>query len=166
MRIEATLDADGEESGVLRVPRTKTVSYTVDVTSLVNGEVRLLVSYNNRGSWDVVRRITADGSGQLVNDSAGVIYVKFVLVETEASLSGDADVTLALEPQTVVVLRDPSTNQPLIEYGDTLIKPIVGLDLSTVPEFTDNAAALAAGAAIGSVYADATGALFRVIEGA
>ncbi|MFO7306765.1 MAG: hypothetical protein C0P74_014740 [Gammaproteobacteria bacterium] len=166
MSIKATLDADGEESGVLRVPRTKTVSYTVDVTSLVNGEVHLLVSYNNRGSWDVVRRITADSSGQLVNDSAGVIYVKFALVETEASLSGDADVTLALEPQTVVVLRDPATNQPLIEYGDTLIKPIVGLDLSTVPEFTDNAAALAAGAAIGSVYADATGALFRVIEGA
>lgn len=165
MSIEATLDADGEESGVLRVPRTKTALYSVDVTSLTNAEVRLLVSYNNRGSWEIVKRITADTSDRIINDSAGVIYIKFALVELAESLSGDADVTLEVEPQTIVVLRDPSTNQPLIEYGDTLIKPIVGLDLTNVPEFADNEAALLAGAVIGSVYADATGALFRVIAG-
>lgn len=163
MAISATLDAANEVTDVLIVPRGKTAFWTVDVTSLVNGDARLFVSRDGRGTWQAAARVTADTEGRIFNDTAGDIYLYFALIETASSISGSAAVAAEVEASVSFVVRDVVTDQPLMEFGD-YITPLVPLDFSVQPEYASNAAALAGGAAVGSVYATATGELRVVVE--
>lgn len=161
--VAATLDAANEQTPVLSVPRGRTASWSVDVTDLANGDARLFVSRDGRGTWQAIVRATTDGEGRIYNDTANDIYLYFILVQTAPSVSGSAAVVIEVEPAATVVVRDPTTDQPVMELGD-YITPLVPLDLSTQPEYASNAAALAGGAAVGSVYAHADGSLHVVVE--
>jgi hypothetical protein len=161
--LTATLDAAGEQTAEFIIPRGKAATWSVDETSLANGVVDLLVSYDGRGTWRRAASVATDSSGQIINDKGADISAHFVLRETASSVSGSAVVTLALQPAASITVRDPESNAPLLEYGDE-ITPLVPLNLANMAEHADNAAALAAGLPVGTVYATGAGALRIVVE--
>lgn len=163
--ITATLDEDNEQTAVIAVARGRTLRWTVDATALANGECRLFVSRDGRGTFRALARVSADADGRVYNDTGSDLYAYFLLAETVDPLSGSAVVTLEAEPQVVVVIRDPETDVELLELGDSFLRPLVPFDLTNVPEYADNAAALAAGADVGTAYVSSTGAV-RVVQAA
>lgn len=165
MTITATLDEDGEETRELLVERGKTFSWSVDETGLTNGRVLLFVSLNNRGSFQQRAMSTADAAGKFVNDTAGLLYAKFKLEETAASLSGQAVVSLSVDPFVVAVIRD-SEDKPIMEYADTHIKPLVPFDFSALAAYADDTAALAAGLAVGNAYVNSSTGTVQVVQSA
>jgi hypothetical protein len=162
--ITATLDAANEQSPVFRVPRTKTLLWNVDETSLADGEARLFVSRDGLGTFRTLASTVSDGEGRVYNDTSSDIYAFFVLVQTGAALSGSVVVSLEVESASLLVIRDPETGEPLLEFTDAHIKPLVPFDLSELPTYADNAAALAAGAAVGTAYVTASGVVTVVLE--
>lgn len=162
--LTATLDADGAQTSVFIVPTGKTLIWSIDETDLADGEVILFVSRDGRGTWQPVVRASADSDGRIPNTQASDIFAYFELRETGETLAGEAAVSLSLQPMATVTVRDTETGEPIVAYGAT-ITPYVPLDFSSVPIYADNAAALADGAALGTVYATAVGALAIVVAG-
>lgn len=150
--VSATLDDLTRVSDVLYVPPGKRVDVSASTSDLDDGTLLLEVSDNGntyRAAHDargLVIHIEGDGgaessSAQLANETTGPMFLRWRLVPLD-------DVT-PIVGDVAVLMKSP--------YSPAL-------DLSDLPEYADNTAALAAGEAIGAAYADATGAIFRVIE--
>jgi hypothetical protein len=152
--ISATLDDSPRVSSIIVVQPGVVLQATADTDDLDDGTLLLEVSQNSTvGPWLTVRdvngaevKIVGAGSTQALdvlikNDSRGPMYFRW-----------------RIEP---IGAEDPIVGEAAI----TLLSPYVAaLDLSYLPAYADNAAALAAGEAIGAAYAvSTTGAIMRVI---
>lgn len=148
--ISATLDASLLVSDVLYVPPGQSVEAEASTSDLDDATLYLEVSETGNAY-----RTARDGAGnllQIVGDGTSGAISATLKNETKGSMF----LRFRIEPvpaQTVVGEVAVSMQSP---YAPVL-------DLSGLPEYADNAAALAAGEAIGAAYADASGAIYRVI---
>lgn len=151
--ISATLDDSLLVSDVLYVPPGQSVEAEASTSDLDDATLYLEVSETGN-----VYRTARDAAGnllQIVGDGTSGVIFATLKNETKGSMF----LRFRIEPAPLEV---PAVVGEAAVSMQSPYAPV--LDLSGLPEYADNAAALAAGEALGAAYADATGAIFRVIE--